>query len=122
MIAAMAEAQGIDLDTPFDDLEGRHRRAILHGAGDTWFAVPAGDGQPAFSFQYKGLFPAIEEAARVSFVYRFKLQGMVDDVPCAGVHGGPAPRRRRGRPVPRLHARPDQPLAARPGLCLLQGR
>ena len=40
-----------------------------------------------FSFQYKGLFPAIEEAGRVSFVYRFKLQGMVDDVPCAGCMG-----------------------------------
>ena len=39
------------------------------------------------SFQYKGLFPAIEEAGRVSFVYRFKLQGMVDDVPCAGCMG-----------------------------------
>ena len=83
----MAEAQGIDLDTPFDDLEGRHRRAILHGTGEAWFAVPAGGGQPAFSFQYKGLFPAIEEAARVSFVYRFKLQGMVDDVPCASCMG-----------------------------------
>ena len=30
---------------------------------------------------------AIEEAARVSFVYRFKLQGMVDDVPCAACMG-----------------------------------
>ena len=40
-----------------------------------------------FSFRYKGLFPAIEEAGRVSFVYRFKLQGMVDDVPCAGCMG-----------------------------------
>ena len=87
MIAAMAGAHGIDLDTPFDELEGRHRRAVLHGTGEAWFAVPAGDGQPAFSFQYKGLFPAIEEAARVSFVYRFKLQGMVDDVACAACMG-----------------------------------
>ncbi len=55
--------------------------------GETWYTVPAGVGQPAFSFQYKGLFPAIEEAGRVSFVYRFKLQGMVDDVPCAGCMG-----------------------------------
>src|SRR5262249_35477219 len=39
------------------------------------------------AFQYKGLFPAIEEAARVSFIYRFKLQGMVDDVPCAACMG-----------------------------------
>jgi excinuclease ABC subunit A len=45
------------------------------------------DARPGFSFQYKGLFPAIEEAGRVSFVYRYKLQGMVDDVPCAGCMG-----------------------------------
>jgi excinuclease ABC subunit A len=87
LITALAEAQGIDLDTPFDELEGRHRRAILHGTGETWFASPAGGGQPAFSFQYKGLFPAIEEASRVSFIYRYKLSGMVDDVPCAACMG-----------------------------------
>ena len=34
MIEALARAQGIDLDTPFDELEGRHRRTILHGTGD----------------------------------------------------------------------------------------
>ena len=87
MIVAMSKAQRINLDTPFDELEGRHRRAILHGTGDTWFTVPSDNGQPGFSFQYKGLFPAIEEAARVSFVYRYKLHGMVDDVPCASCMG-----------------------------------
>ncbi len=87
MIEALAKALGVDLDAPFDDLEGRHRRAILHGSGDAWFAVPEGKGQPGFSFQYKGLFPAIEEAARVSFLYRHKLHGMVDDVPCVSCMG-----------------------------------
>ncbi len=88
MIEAMAGSLGIDLDMPFDDLEGRHRRAILHGSGDAWFVVPGAEGQPSFSFQYKGLFPAIEEAARVSFLYRHKLSGMVDDVPCVACMGG----------------------------------
>src|SRR5918997_1012704 len=50
---------------------------------------PEGRGEEGeFSFQYKGLFPSIEEAARVSFLYRYKLQGMVDDVPCASCMGG----------------------------------
>ena len=88
MIGAMAKSLAIDLDTPFDDLEGRHRRAILHGTGDAWIVVPEAEGQPGFSFQYKGLFPAIEEAARVSFLYRHKLHGMVDDVPCVACMGG----------------------------------
>jgi excinuclease ABC subunit A len=88
MIAAMADTLGFDLDTPFDELEGRHRRALLHGSGSQWFQVPAVKGQPGFSFQFKGLFPAIEEAGRVSFLYRMKLSGMVDDVPCVGCMGG----------------------------------
>ena len=86
-IGAMAAGQGIDLDVPFDDLEARHRRAIFHGAGESWFRVTEEDGVPGFSFQYKGLFPAIEEAARVSFLYRHKLQGMVDNVPCVSCMG-----------------------------------
>ncbi|WP_165231670.1 excinuclease ABC subunit UvrA [Aquisphaera insulae] len=90
VISAVADAEGIDLDMPFDDLEGRLRRIILHGAGETWYPVPPDEdaGLPGYSVQYKGLFPAIEEAARVSFVYRWKLQGMVDDVPCAACMGG----------------------------------
>jgi excinuclease ABC subunit A len=116
MIEAMARAESIDLDSPFEDLDGRCRRIILHGAGEAWYRIIDDDPRPAveparrkgkashgpitsipakldsaeagtFSFQYKGLFPAIEEATRVSFVYRFKLQGMVDDVPCAGCMG-----------------------------------
>ena len=37
------------------------------------------------------------------------------------VHGGQAPRRLGGRPVPRPHDRPGRPLAAGPGLGVLQG-
>jgi excinuclease ABC subunit A len=112
MIEALGQAEGIDLDAPFDDLDGRARRIILHGASEKWYSLhgasaptrraskgptPIGGETRAsglglavgasLSFQYKGLFPAIEEAGRVSFVYRFKLQGMVDDVPCAGCMG-----------------------------------
>jgi excinuclease ABC subunit A len=87
MVLAMAGAFGIDPDAPFDELDARQRRAILHGAGAAWFAVPAEGDQPGFSFQYKGLFPAIEEAARVSFLYRAKLQGMIGEVECAACMG-----------------------------------
>ncbi len=113
MIEAIALAEKIDLDSPFDDLDGRNRRIILHGAGETWYKVGGGADVPpvparsrvkmparlakskgqaptqpgAFSFQYKGLFPAIEEAGRISFAYRFRLQGMVDEVPCAACMG-----------------------------------
>src|SRR4029079_18446657 len=85
-------------DTQFENLDGRSRRIILHGAGEPWYSVLAGAGESrekiktgsagGFSFQYKGLFPALEEAGRVSFVYRYKLQGMVDEVPCAACMAG----------------------------------
>ena len=42
MIEALARAEKIDLDTPFDDLDGRSRRIILHGAGETWYRVDGG--------------------------------------------------------------------------------
>ena len=87
MIRTMADAAGIDPDVPFDELDGRHRRMILHGTGDAWFTVPPGEGEPGFSFQYKGLFPALEEAGRVSFYYRAKLQGMVAQVDCVSCMG-----------------------------------
>jgi excinuclease ABC subunit A len=87
MIEAIGQAQGIDLDVPFEDLEGRHRRVILHGAGDAWITVPAVPGEREFSVQYKGLFPALEEASRVSFWYRSKLQGMVAEVECVTCMG-----------------------------------
>ena len=38
-------------------------------------------------FQYKGLLPAIDEASRVSFVYRHRLDHLVSDVPCAACQG-----------------------------------
>src|SRR5262249_10463767 len=38
-------------------------------------------------FQYKGLFPAVDEASRVSFVYRQRLEHLVDEVPCLTCHG-----------------------------------
>ncbi len=87
MIEAIAEPLDIDLDVPFDELDARQRRALLHGTGDRLFQVPATNGQPAFSFRYKGLFPALEEAGRVSFLYRMKLQGMVSEVECSTCMG-----------------------------------
>jgi excinuclease ABC subunit A len=38
-------------------------------------------------FQYKGLYPAFEEASRVSYSYRAQLFGMVGEVPCAVCSG-----------------------------------
>ena len=90
--AALARHSGFTLDTPFDRLTSTQQRTILHGTGDAWIpldpeAEPAKPKRarrpaPAVRFQYKGLFPAIDEASRVSFVYRQRLDQIVSDVPC----------------------------------------
>ena len=56
---------------------------ILFGSGEAWIELDEG----GVKFQYKGLMPAIDEAARVSFVYRQKLDHIVSEVPCATCRG-----------------------------------
>src|SRR5206468_6942640 len=83
------------LDVPFEQLKPAHQRVILHGSGDAWIPLEdrAGKGSRRTRsshdtrFQYKGLFPAIDEASRVSFVYRHKLDHLVSEVPCTACGG-----------------------------------
>jgi excinuclease ABC subunit A len=91
---ALARQVGFSLDTPFERLEPAQQRAILQGTGETW--IPLDEREPpsrarsalqAPRFQYKGLFPAIDEASRVSFVYRHKLDHVVSEVPCSSCGG-----------------------------------
>ncbi|MBN9118693.1 MAG: excinuclease ABC subunit UvrA, partial [Planctomycetes bacterium] len=107
---ALAKHVGFSLDAPFERLDPAHRRAILHGTGDAWIELSAERGtrsaEPkaakkskkaaseaansalrAPRFQYKGLFPAVDEASRVSVPYRQRLEHLVDEVPCTACHG-----------------------------------
>jgi excinuclease ABC subunit A len=97
---ALARFVGFSLDVPFEQLDPGAQRAVLHGTGDSWIDLDAPapaekkgrrareQGQPTpIRFQYKGLFPAIDEASRVSFVYRHKLEHLVNEVPCSTCHG-----------------------------------
>src|SRR5262249_15442052 len=72
------------------------QRALLHGTGDIWLSLAAGEPEgkdkrtkesAAIRFQYKGVFPAIDEASRVSFVYRHKLDHLVSEVACSACGG-----------------------------------
>ena len=79
---ALAKHVGFSLDTPFVKLDPAHQRAVLHGTGDAWVG-----GSRSPRFQYKGLFPAVDEASRVSWVYRARLEHLVDEVPCSACRG-----------------------------------
>jgi excinuclease ABC subunit A len=87
---ALARHLRLSLDTPFEQLDAGQQRAILHGTGDAWIALDPADtrkggrkaAKASVRFQYKGLFPAIDEASRVSFVYRHRLDHLLSEVPC----------------------------------------
>jgi excinuclease ABC subunit A len=108
---ALAAHVGFSLDTAYGELSPIQQRALLYGTGEDWIPLNAERGTrnaerktkptrrgsddsdssalrvPRSAFQYKGLFPAIDEASRVSFAYRQKLEHLVDEVPCSTCHG-----------------------------------
>ncbi len=96
---ALARHGGFSLDVPWSQLEPAHQRLLLYGAGDTWIPLVSPTrkrgsspdpslARPAnASFQYKGVMPALSEAARVSFLYRQRLDYLVSDVPCSTCAG-----------------------------------
>ena len=84
MLEAWARQFKVPLDVPFERLEPAQQRLVLHGTGDRWITV----GKKAeWKFQYKGLFPAIEEASRVSYAYRQQVHELVGEVPCSWCGG-----------------------------------
>ncbi len=92
MLAALASHADLSVDVPFDELDARQRRIVLYGCGDDWIAVAdkrrkAKARRPLFRFQYKGLYPALDEAARLSAALRAKLDHLVDEVECSACGG-----------------------------------
>ncbi len=92
MLAALSAQAGLPLDVPFDQLSARHRRIVMYGAGEQWFDVfPPGRKtkatRPRFRFQFKGLYPALEEAAKLSQSIRVRLEHLVSEVECSTCGG-----------------------------------
>ncbi|HVX15818.1 MAG TPA: excinuclease ABC subunit UvrA [Pirellulales bacterium] len=91
LVEAFAAHTGVPLDVPFDQLNARQRRIVLHGTGEDWISVYAPGkrrgGQPIYRFQYKGVYPALEEASRLSPLFRNRLDHLVDEVECSTCGG-----------------------------------
>ena len=89
MIKAFGKATGFPIDKPIEELTTRERRLLFHGTGDEWFEVKENQksSTPLFRFQYKGLYPALDEAAKTSFSFRRKLESFIDDVECTSCDG-----------------------------------
>ena len=105
MLHSMADQFGIPLDVPFNQLDSVHRRMVLYGTGERWIKLKSSvesresrdkkaknrkvipQSVHRMSFQYKGLYPAIDEASRVSYVHRRQLYELVGETACSTCDG-----------------------------------
>jgi excinuclease ABC subunit A len=86
LIRTVARHAGFDPKTPWNRLPASGQRAILYGLGDAWLEADClGRG---VRVQWKGFFPAIDEATRSSWQYRHRLSHLMGEVPCRRCHGG----------------------------------
>ena len=83
-LTAIARQFRIPLDVPFNQLSVKQQRAILYGDEERWIPL---DESGKIQFQFKGLYPAIEEASRLSFAFRSRLHEMTGEVPCSVCNG-----------------------------------
>ncbi|MEZ6145039.1 MAG: excinuclease ABC subunit UvrA [Planctomycetaceae bacterium] len=81
-LEAIAAEFGIPLDVPWYQLDSKHQRIILYGS-DRPIPVPSLSALSSqlSTIQYKGLYPAIDEASRISYEYRLSLQDLVGEAP-----------------------------------------
>ena len=106
MLAALSAHSGLPINVPYNDLSPRQRRTVLFGTGDDWIAClssragssksnksSTGRGPPGsptivlFRFQFKGLYPALEEASKLSPRLRSLLEQFVGEIDCSECGG-----------------------------------
>lgn len=86
MLNAMCQAVGISVDVPVERLTSGQRRMIFFGTAERWFEVTTAKGI-RMEFQWKGLYPALEQAARMSPLLRNRLSAFIAEVPCSSCDG-----------------------------------
>ncbi len=108
MLRALSRQVGIPVEASVDELTASQRRLLFHGTGSRWIDVtaqdridPVEDSVPAadasapqenenailFRFQFKGFYPALESAARLSPTLRLRLESFVDEIACTTCDG-----------------------------------
>ncbi len=86
MLEAVCKSLGVSLDVPVERLTVGQRRKLLYGTGEQWVELETPKGV-RFEFQWKGLFPALEHAARLSPTLRSQLNPFVAEVACSACDG-----------------------------------
>ncbi|MDR3234641.1 MAG: excinuclease ABC subunit UvrA [Planctomycetaceae bacterium] len=84
VLETFAKHTGIPLDVPFEELDARHRRTIFQGTSSVWYEGKADRRSPIADcrFQFKGLYPAMEEAMRLAPALRYQNDEVIVEVEC----------------------------------------
>ncbi len=90
MLEALCATTGLPWDVPLVELSGLQQRVLFEGTGERWIDVPhPGNAKGAtwFSFRFKGLEQACEEAARLVVGLRGRVDAVLGEVPCSECGG-----------------------------------
>ena len=94
MLNALARQTGVPVDVPFDQLTVSHRRVLFRGTGAQWIEVRESDtsakkksSATLFRFQFKGFYPALDEASRLTPGLRGKLEQFTAEIDCSACDG-----------------------------------
>ncbi|MCO6045100.1 excinuclease ABC subunit UvrA [Aeoliella sp. ICT_H6.2] len=88
MLEALHQHTGVPLDVPYNKLSAKHRRVLLYGTHDDWIEVPGEKKKHSLlRFQFKGLYPALEEASKLSVRLRTALEHLVGEIECSECGG-----------------------------------
>ncbi|WP_146518966.1 excinuclease ABC subunit UvrA [Stieleria varia] len=94
MLRALSRHTGIPIDVSYEKLTVSQRRVLFHGNREEWIEVRQSDIKPGstgstvvFRFQFKGFYPALEEASRLTPGLRGKLEQFVDEIDCVACAG-----------------------------------
>ena len=94
MLQALSRHTGIPLDVPYDQLTVSHRRLLFRGLGPQWIEVRDSDAgknsktaNVLFRFQFKGFYPALDEASRLTPGLRGKLEQFTAEIDCPACDG-----------------------------------
>ncbi len=74
---------GIPLDVPFVRLSAKQHFLLYYGS-DEEFEIP---GQPGLKAKYRGLYPSLHEASRLSYDYRRALYDQLGEQDCSQCQG-----------------------------------
>lgn len=87
MLEAIGVEFGIPLDEPWYLLSAQQQRMILYGDEDRWIEVQPDAKAAPIRFRFKGLYPTVEEAARLSYSHRRSLMEMAGEKDCSVCNG-----------------------------------